>query len=264
LEVYPHATRSPVYTVGAPQFDVFHQEKFYRTREEFCLDQGLDPKLPIIVYAVGSPNFLKEHHGAIYLAKRISAGQLGNIQLLVRPHPVHDNAEMKELFDQFQPRVRLQKTPNAGRELTERAQDHAQIVEWVNTFRHADVVVNLSSTVTIDAAIFDKPVVNLDFDPQPGMMDQDLIKDVNHLWTHFKPIAESGGVWLVNNFDEMEKAIATYLEKPWLHREQRAWIVNYVCGYNDGKCGTRLADAIIDFVENRERGRHVPGESTTS
>jgi len=36
----------------------------------------------------------------------------------------------------------------------------------VNTFRHADVVVNFSSTVAIDAAIFDKPVVNLDFDPE--------------------------------------------------------------------------------------------------
>ena len=126
-----------------------------------------------------------------------------------------------------------------------------QIVEWVNTFRHADVVVNLSSTVTIDAAIFDKPVVNLDFDPQPGQADQQLIKDVNHKWNHFKPIAESGGVWLVNDFDEMINAVKVYLKQPNLHREKRRWIAEYVCGHLDGKNSERMADAITDFVRER-------------
>ncbi|NJM52398.1 MAG: hypothetical protein HC846_02780 [Blastocatellia bacterium] len=52
----------------------------------------------------------------------------------------------------------------------------------------------------------------MDFDPQPGQEDQILIKDVNHSWNHFKPIAESGGIWLVNDFDEMEEAVKTYLK----------------------------------------------------
>ena len=110
-------------------------------------------------------------------------------------------------------------------------------------------MVNLSSTVTVDAAIFDKPVVNLDFDPQPSREDQELIKDINHKWNHFKPIAESGGVWLVNNFDEMAHAVKTYLENPNLHSEKRRWIAEYVCGYLDGKCGERMATAIKEFAE---------------
>ncbi len=248
-EFYPETRRSPVYVVGAPQFDALRQERFYRTREEFCLDQGLDPSLPIIVYAIGSPNFLKEHHGALHLAGRIAAGELGDVQMLVRPHPIHDNTEMKEIFERFEPLTRLQMTPNAGRKVHERLQDERQMVEWINTFRHADVVVNLSSTVTIDAAIFDTPVVNLDFDPQPGQADQQLIKEINHNWTHFKPIAESGGVYLVNDFDAMVGAIKTYLAHPELHREQRRWMVDYVCGHVDGKCGERMADAILDFAK---------------
>jgi len=175
------------------------------------------------------------------------------VQLLVRPHPIHDNAEMKELFEPFEPRVRLQATPNAGRALTERTQDEYQIREWVNTFRHADVVVNLSSTVTVDAALFDKPVVNLDFDPQPGKGQQDLIKDINHKWNHFKPIAESGGVWLVNDFNEMETAILTYIHSPTLHTENRKWIVDHVCGFSDGNCGERMATAISDFVARDQK-----------
>ena len=177
------------------------------------------------------------------------AGEIGQVQLLIRPHPIHDNAEMKAMFDDYGPMVRLQESPNAGVELTRRSQDTDQITEWINTFRHADVVINLSSTVTVDAAIFDKPVVNLDFDPQPSKTDQQLIKDINHKWNHFKPIAESGGVWLVNDFDEMAEAVKAYLLEPGLHREKRRWIAEYVCGYIDGRCGERMASAIYDFAD---------------
>ncbi len=251
-QFYPQTAQRPVYVIGAPQFDAVRREEFHVSREEFCASQGLDPALPIIVYAVGSPNFLKEHHGALHLAERIASGELGNVQLLVRPHPIHDNAEMRDLFAPFEPRVVLQQSPNAGKGVGERSQDESQMREWINTFRHADVVVNLSSTVTIDAAIFDRPVVNLDFDPQPGQPDQQLIKEINHEWTHFKPIAESGGVYLVNDFNEMVEAIKIYLVKPELHREERRWMVEHVCGYTDGKCGERMAEGILDFMAARK------------
>jgi glycosyltransferase involved in cell wall biosynthesis len=249
---YPYTRNAPVYIVGAPQFDIFFQERFYQSREEFCAKQNLRPELPIIVYALGSPNLIREHYGALELAEKIVRGELGDVQMLVRPHPIHDNAEMKEMFDKFQPHIRLQQTAEAGTPLVNRSQDEKDIIEWVNTFRHADVVVNLSSTVTIDAAIFDKPVVNLDFDPEPGQIKQGLVKDINHKWTHFSPIARSGGVWLVSDVDEMVEAIETYLRRPELHREKRRWIAEKVCGYLDGGCGERMAQAVSDFLQYME------------
>ena len=247
-EVYPATRRKPVYVVGAAQFDIFDREEFLQTREDFCREQGLDPNIPIIVYAIGSPNFLKEHHGAIDLARRIESGELGQVQMLVRPHPIHDKAQLKEMFRRFGRFAKVQETADAGTSLVARSQDESQIREWINTFRHADVVVNLSSTVTVDAAIFDKPIVNLDFDPQPGQADQELIRDVNHKWNHFKPVAESEGIWLVNDFDELANAVKTYLRDPSLHRAKRKWLAEYVCGWIDGKCGLRMSEAIGDFT----------------
>jgi len=244
---YPSSREVPVYVVGAPQFDVFFQERFQQSREEFCRTQGLDPSKPYILYALGSPNFLKEHHGALAFAQRVQRGELGDIQVLVRPHPLFDNGKEAELLRDMGPNVVVQNTGDAGKPLPVRTQDENQINEWVNTFHHANVVVNLSSTVAIDAAFFDRPVVNLDFDPEPGQPNQTLVKDVNHLWTHFKPIAESGGVWLANDMDEVVHAVREYLSHPELHRERRRWMAECVCGFVDGQSGKRAAKAILDF-----------------
>jgi hypothetical protein len=81
-------------------------------------------------------------------------------------------------------------------------------------------------------------------------VQQQLIKEINHKWNHFKPIAESGGVWLVNDFEELESAVKTYLRSPSLHREERKWIVDHVCEFFDGRCATRMADAITCFVQD--------------
>jgi hypothetical protein len=252
--LYPSTRNVPVYVVGAPQFDVFFQERFYQSREEYCAGQGLRPDRPVILYAIGSPNFIGgEHFGALQLAERVMKGDLGRAQMIVRPHPIHDNGQLNKLFGEFYPRVVVQKTAEAGTALNARSQDENQITEWVNTFRHADVVVNLFSTVTVDAAIFDRPVVGLDFDPEPGQPNQALIKDVNHLWDHFKPVAESGGAWLVKDLEEMVEAVRTYLAHPELHGEKRGWIAKYVCNFLDGRCGQRMAEAVLDFAQTHAR-----------
>ncbi|MCM3874276.1 MAG: hypothetical protein ND895_26600 [Pyrinomonadaceae bacterium] len=253
---YPETTQVPVYVVGAPQFDVFFDDQFYQSREAFCETQGLRLSSPIIVYSLGSPNFLREHHGALYLAERVARGDFGDTQLIVRPHPAKDNSDIREQFRCFSPRVIVQGQAGDIGTPYSLSQDREQIIEWVNTFRHADVVVNLSSTVTVDAAIFDHPVVNLNYDSEPGQPNQQLVRDINHLWTHFKPIAESGGVWLVNNPEEMVEAVRTYLLHPELHRKKRRWIAEYVCGHLDGRCGERMAQAILDFVD-----KHTPTQS---
>jgi hypothetical protein len=54
---------------------------------------------------------------------------------------------------------------------------------------------------------------------------------------------------------EMTEAVKTYLAHPELHREKRRWIAEYVCGYLDGRCGERMAEAILDFVNHHAKGR---------
>jgi hypothetical protein len=255
LAAYPAARSVPIFTTGAPQFDAFFDDRFALSREVFCRKSGLSPDLPIVVYALGTPNMIKEHHGALFLAERIARGDLGDVQMLVRPHPIHDDGSLEDAFSGFGPRVRLQHTADGSAPLTARSQNTERVLEWVNTFRHAAVVVNLSSTVTVDAAVFDVPVANLDYDPEPGEPNRALVREINHVWSHFKPIAESGGVWLVTTPRELVEAVRTYLARPDLHRRGRRWIAEHVCGRLDGRCGARAAEALLEFADRVVAGR---------
>ena len=248
-EFYPATRDLPVYVTGAPQFDVFFQPRFHQTREQFCAENHLDPALPIVLHVLGSPNFVREHHGALFLAERIAQGDLGDVQLLVRPHPLFDNGAEAEALRGLGPRVIVQRTGATGAPLQARSQDAGQIVNWVNTFRHANVLVNMGSTATIDAAVCDVPAIILDYDPEPGRPNQALVKDTNHVWTHLRPIVTSGGITLADSPERLVDAIRVYLETPELHRTQRRWMAEHVCGFVDGRNGERMGRAIADFME---------------
>jgi len=240
---YPASRDVPVYVVGAPQFDLLRRPGFRQTREAFCAEEGLRADRPIILYGLGSPNLIREHHGALELAGRLQSGALGDAQLLVRPHPVFGADPGLEPLRALAPRVRVQDTA-----CEDPFQDERQIRKWVNALAHADVVVNLSSTLSVDACVLDRPVVNLDYDPEPGAPHQQLVREINSRWNHFRPVVRTGGLWLVADADAMVDAIAAYLENPQLHRAGRARAVKLVCGAADGRAGERMGEAVARFV----------------
>ncbi len=246
---YPQSRNRPVTVAGAPQYDVFKQPQYQISRESFLNLYGLDTAKPVILYCLGSPNMIREDYGALQFVERIANHEtLSKAQVIVRAHPGHlekDLTELERLRRRFPlvviqgPHRHWQKFPFQGEEA---------IIEWVNTIRHADVVINLSSTISVDAAIFDRPIINLDFDPEPGSPNQRMVEEVNRAWNHFSPVAQSGGIWVVGSIDEMITATVTYLKSPELHGERRLWIANHVCGKVDGYAGKRMAEAVIQLL----------------
>lgn len=253
---YPWSSRCFTAEVGAPQFDVFWQKEFHVERGRFLQSLGLDPSRRTILYALGSPNFLDELPGAVWLADEVEAGTLGDVQMVVRPHPVHHADSLRRHFADTGSRVVVQE-PGSGPTVDRRnTQLRTHVVEWVNTFRHCDVLVNLASTATIDSAINDRPVISLDFDPAPGGTQARLIADINRTWSHWSPIARSGGLLLAADRRAVVDGIRAYLANPALHRTERKAMVRHVIGEADGRSGERLAEAIAEA--DRRLGSQEP------
>lgn len=258
LERYSRVRESDVHIVGAPQYDVFFQPRFLRSREETLSAFGLDPSRPVVVYCMGTPNMIQEDWGALrFLERAADDADLAGVQVIVRPHPGFSTegcVALKEIVARF-PGVFVQSSERYWRKVP--FMDETGIVEWVNTIRHADVVVNLASTISVDASIFDRPVINVDFDPQPGRPNQRMVEEINREWNHWKPLAASGGVRNVRDMDELTAAVKSYLADPGQDAAGRRWIVEYVAGRVDGAAGRRIADVLLEVVD-RSPARVVP------
>ncbi|MCX6350587.1 MAG: hypothetical protein NTX03_01865 [Bacteroidetes bacterium] len=127
--------------------------------------------------------------------------------------------------------------------------DEGKIKEWINTFRHVDVVVQLFSTVAIDATFFNKPIVNFNFDPGEKKLQDKIIKELNEEWVHFKPIYDSGAMFNAQTQDEIVEGVKWCLQNPNQQQKEREWIKHFVTQYPDGECGKRMANTIIDFIK---------------
>ena len=254
LHRFAPATRTtPVEIVGACQYDVFHEPRYRLGREAFATRHGLDPARPIVLYALGSPRFLDEAPGALALAGRLQAENPEGIQLLVRPHPQFDDGSLEQAFEPLADVARIQRVADTSQAFSRRAQDDARIEDWVSSVAHADVVVNTSSSFTVDAALLDRPIVNVNFAAN-GDADEDRhVTEITGSWEHFQPLVETGGLVLADDVAAVHAGIRAYLADPSLHRAERRALAELVCGREAGPAGGRVAAAILRLGESGRR-----------
>ncbi len=100
---------------------------------------------------MGSPRFISEDYGALQLLERMTGdSELKRIQIVIRPHPQFNDRLHKVLGtirERF-PHVVIQGPQRSGPDDAPCPTDEG-IVEWVNTMRHADIVVNLCSSIVL-------------------------------------------------------------------------------------------------------------------
>jgi hypothetical protein len=113
-----------------------------------------------------------------------------------------------------------------------------------NLTRHVDLNVNLASTMTLDFAIHDKPVVNVAFDV--GVSPPGDVPLWNHYyqWEHYVPVVKLGAARFAKSAEEMAEQVNAYIENPSLDREARRNLVDLQLGVPVGSSAARIADAL--------------------
>lgn len=248
LEMYEWIKPEQVFVTGTPQFDFHFQPKFYWSREEFCRSVGADPNRPIVLYTTGMPNHMPGEpeivEGIADILKEFD--EFNKPQLLVRVYPKDLTGRFDELKNR---RNDILFPPVAWEEswLTPKYEDSFSLV---NTLRHASVGVNVASTISLELCMFDKPAINVGYNP-PSVPESELAYADYYEFDHYRPIVESGAVQVAASLDEMKTMLRAALESPSERREERETLIKEMFESTlDGESGFRIARVLLDLAKN--------------
>ena len=108
----------------------------------------------------------------------------------------------------------------------------------------SDMMINTFSTIAIDAAAVDKPVIGVRFDADPTCPAKNSVLKIPDAHDHYRELERTGGVRLVRDMNELIQAINHYFVHPESDREGRARMLKEQIQFTDGFNGKRAADFI--------------------
>ena len=258
LQFYPDVPPQNAHLVGTPQFDPYNDPALALSREAFFALFGGDAQRKLICFSGGVP----ETHSADTahvrdLLELIRAGKIeGRPQVLVRPAPVDLTGRFARLQENY-PELLVAQPDWIG---CERESSWELVIPrptdtqfLCNLTRHADINVNFGSTMTLDFAIHDRPVVNVVYDvaePSPlGMPLWDFVR----LFDHYRPVIELGAARFAHSASELADHVNAYLRNPALDRENRKKFVDLEISQPIGTSSSRIVEVLRQIAQQSPR-----------
>jgi hypothetical protein len=247
--MYPSVGSEQVFITGTPQFDFHFRPEAYWSREEFCRRVGADPARPLVLYSTGMAVHMPGEPRVVEQLADMLAGmpELGRPQLLVRVYPKDLTGRFEELKarrgDILFPAAKwvdswLTPTEDDTRLLT-------------NTIRHVAAGINVASTVSLELCMFDKPVINVGYNP-PGVDSVRVPYARYYEFDHYKPLVDSGAVSLARSPEEMRTMLRDALAHPEGRRAERRALMQTMFGDTlDGRSGERVAEVLLRLATRR-------------
>ena len=232
---------------GVPQWDRYFTNGVTISRDDFFRRIGADPGRCLITLTT-TPQELYSHHDHVLrvMSAALADGRWPAAQVLVRLHPRDDRSKYAAF--EAAPNVIVEKpfrdTVRAGDglavDVTADSQQHL-----ADTLRHSDVIVNVASTIAIEAAIFDTPIVNIAFD---GEQESDFARSSRRYYrfTHYVNITRHDAVKVAWSPDELVHHVRSYLDDPAQDREGRTRVVREQCEFMDGRAAERVAGFVAE------------------
>lgn len=247
LSIYPSIHPEQVVITGTPQFDFHFRPEFYWSREEFCSRVGADPARPIVLYSTGMDNHMPHEPLIIEGINRILKGMtnLGRPQLLVRLYPKDRTPQRFDEVRHRNPDILFPEIPWNTNFYTPKFEDSPLLT---NTLRHCSLGINVASTVSLELCMFDKPVINVGYNPPVDIHPKNYA--LYYSFDHYKPVVDSGAVRVAWSMAEMQNLLAEGFSNP--HKDssnRRALLAKMFGNTLDGLSSQRVAQALQSLAE---------------
>ena len=255
IRLYPRTRPEQVTITGTPQFD-FHRTPAYTwTREETLRRLGVPAGARYVLYAGSHAGLAPAEPDLVRgIAQHMrDTPEMRDLWMVVRIHPLETRDRWRPVTDVF-PNVVVctawGTAPDADGWTLSHPDDQAMLV---SSLTHAVACVNVASTISLDAAILDRPVLGIDFTAEPTAPQDIMYQEYEA--EHYRPLVQLGGLRLAHSWGELVTLIQTAIDCPRMDAERRAAVVRQECGVVDGQAASRVAAALLAQL-GVSAGRH--------
>ena len=237
-------TRTEV--IGAPRYDRLVTQH-YVERAEFLAGCGLDATRKTILFAGGRNAY---HYFEALAAFEELRARDHSVQLVIRVYPkksllrsaamrcfIRDARRMRDVYVSIA-------DPHYEQGTEEREVIAIEERELWHLLKHSDLVVNLFSTIALEACLFDKPVINMWYFGSTGM----ALREPEYVpypdMYHIRKFEGYGVSDRAESRTELIDLMRRRLDNPGHGAPERRMAVAEECGPLDGQACTRLAQAL--------------------
>jgi hypothetical protein len=244
---------------GIPSYDGYFRQEWLLPREEYFRLHGLDPARKLISYAASFVSFSPNYQNVEALARLVASDSLAYpAQLLIRLHPNHfwdnplysgEREQIIELASKL-PHVHVVEPVPLGGSLGYYSGE--DMPEKTSMMAHSDVFTTVYSTMVVEAAIQNRPIVSVCIDAPggwnwPRKFSLPLSQIGN--WPTHSRFREAGAGRAALDANELRQHLDFYLQNPTADCEQRRAFIQQECTFTGGEAGRRTGEYLIKLVQ---------------
>jgi len=243
-----------IFIGGMPLYDIYLSQKWTLPRSEYYRQHGLDPNKKLLAYVATALSITPNLHLIELLAKMVSDGSLKiPSQLLIRLHPNHfrdveryarEREAIYELAKRYPYVHVVAPRPLAGTVLRYSGEDFE---EKASMLSHCDVLISIYSTMVLEAALHDKPVVSACIDTTQGWPENFWIP-LSEIpdWPTAKRVNECGAARTAFTVEQMAQHLNEFLADPSLDAVgRRKFIKQELTFLQIGEATRKTADYLL-------------------
>ncbi len=264
LKQYYNLPDERISVCGVPHFDEHFKIKQAPRTAELLTDLGLNPKHPYLFVPMSSPVFSKYEVEVVeWLAAAVRDDVFGEkMQLLVRPHPQNmtgfmaDKSWLGRLQNLVGNRVGVD-FPQLNKSKMRWSLRQKDMNRLANTLAGCAVCLNIGSTVSIEALLYDKPVILTSFDADRKLPFWRSAKRLV-TYTHMAKFVAAGGAEVADSYTDLTQKIKNYLDNPSHRMAERQNALNAECRSNDGKNTERAVATVLEILQKETQPKSTP------
>ncbi len=250
MERVQNFPRNHIAVTGFPQFDWYKRTEIIIPRAEFFAQLGLPADRRLLFFGSEGAWAPDDDRIAETLAQWVNGSEtlVRPCSLLVRPHfsditnprfnrfrgipnvKLDDNYSFSDFFiDNWNPGV-------------------AETKFFVNCIYHSDMMIMVASTLALDAACLDKPVIGIGYNVLHRPNGEDVSRDLYET-DHYRAVVQTQAITMVYSDSELKSAVNNYLTNPTHNQAEREVLRKELCFRVDGNSSKRMAHNIMSLVK---------------